>query len=60
MNDAGAINLAVASSSTRSAPSETGDTRPSSDMEKATGAAPASFAYFSLRTAAAWAVYEAR
>ena len=30
--------------------------RPSSDAEKATGAAPASFADFARRTAATWAV----
>jgi uncharacterized protein YbjT (DUF2867 family) len=34
--------------------------RPSSDVEKAAGAAPASFADFARRTAAAWAVPEAR
>ena len=34
--------------------------RPSSDVEKAVGAAPASFADFARRTAAAWAVQEAR
>jgi uncharacterized protein YbjT (DUF2867 family) len=34
--------------------------RPSSDVEKATGTAPASFADFARRTAAAWAVDEAR
>jgi uncharacterized protein YbjT (DUF2867 family) len=34
--------------------------RPNSDVEKATGAAPASFADFARRTAAAWAVDEAR
>jgi uncharacterized protein YbjT (DUF2867 family) len=34
--------------------------RPSSDVEKAAGAAPASFADFARRTAAAWAVGEAR
>jgi uncharacterized protein YbjT (DUF2867 family) len=34
--------------------------RPSSDVEKATGAAPASFADFARRTAAAWAVDQAR
>jgi hypothetical protein len=34
--------------------------RPDSDVEKATGAAPASFADFARRTAAAWAVDEAR
>jgi uncharacterized protein YbjT (DUF2867 family) len=34
--------------------------RPSSDVEKAAGAAPASFADFARRTAAAWAVKEAR
>jgi hypothetical protein len=59
VNDAGAINRALVSSST-SAPSESRDTRPSSDMEKATGGAPASFVDFALRTAAAWAVDEAR
>jgi hypothetical protein len=60
VNDTGAINPAVASSLTRSPPSESGDTRLSSDVEKATGAAPASLADFALRTAAAWAVDEAR
>ena len=34
--------------------------RPNSDVEKATGAAPTSFADFARRTAAAWAVDEAR
>ena len=34
--------------------------RPNSDVEKATGAAPASFADFARRTAAAWTVGEAR
>jgi uncharacterized protein YbjT (DUF2867 family) len=34
--------------------------RPNSDVEKATGATPASFADFARRTAAAWAVDEAR
>src|SRR6266851_2358256 len=34
--------------------------RPNSDVEKATGAAPASFADFARRTAAAWAVDVAR
>jgi uncharacterized protein YbjT (DUF2867 family) len=34
--------------------------RPNSDVEKATGAAPVSFADFARRTAAAWAVDEAR
>jgi uncharacterized protein YbjT (DUF2867 family) len=34
--------------------------RPSSDVEKATGAAPVSFADFARRTAAAWASGEAR
>src|SRR5260370_30749203 len=34
--------------------------RPNSDVEKATGAAPTSFADFALRTASAWAVDEAR
>ncbi len=34
--------------------------RPSSDVEKATGAAPASLADFARRTAAAWAADEAR
>ena len=34
--------------------------RPSSDVEKAAGTAPASFADFARRTAAAWAVQEAR
>ena len=34
--------------------------QPSSDVEKVTGAAPASFADFARRTAAAWAVDEAR
>ncbi|MDX6256482.1 MAG: hypothetical protein QOJ11_2816, partial [Frankiales bacterium] len=34
--------------------------RPNSDVEKAAGAAPASFADFARRTAAAWAVDEAR
>jgi uncharacterized protein YbjT (DUF2867 family) len=34
--------------------------RPSSDVEKTTGAAPASFADFARRTAAAWAVDVAR
>ena len=34
--------------------------RPSSDVKKATGAAPASFAEFAQRTAAAWAVDAAR
>jgi len=34
--------------------------RPSSDVEKATGAAPVRFADFARRTAAAWAVDEAR
>jgi hypothetical protein len=34
--------------------------RPSSDVEKVTGAAPVSFADFARRTAAAWAVDEAR
>jgi len=34
--------------------------RPSSDVEKASGAAPARFADFARRTAAAWAVGEAR
>jgi hypothetical protein len=34
--------------------------RPSSDVEKATGAAPASFADFARRTAAAWAPDAAR
>lgn len=34
--------------------------QPSSDVENATGAAPASFADFARRTAAAWAGDEAR
>lgn len=34
--------------------------RPNSDVEKATGTAPTSFADFARRTAAAWAVDEAR
>jgi nucleoside-diphosphate-sugar epimerase len=34
--------------------------RANSDVEKATGAAPASFADFARRTAAAWAVDQAR
>jgi uncharacterized protein YbjT (DUF2867 family) len=34
--------------------------RPNTNVEKATGAAPASFADFARRTAAAWAVDEAR
>jgi hypothetical protein len=34
--------------------------QPSSDVENATGAAPASFADFARRTAAAWAVDETR
>jgi hypothetical protein len=34
--------------------------RPNSDVEKATGAAPASFADFARRTAAAWTVDEGR
>jgi uncharacterized protein YbjT (DUF2867 family) len=34
--------------------------RPGSDGEKATGAAPGSFADFARRTAAAWAVDQAR
>jgi hypothetical protein len=34
--------------------------RPNSDVEKATGAAPASFADFARRAAAAWTVGEAR
>ncbi len=34
--------------------------RPTSDVEKATGAPPASFADFARRTAAAWAMDETR
>jgi hypothetical protein len=34
--------------------------RPGSDVEKVTGAAPASFADFARRTTAAWAVDEMR
>jgi hypothetical protein len=34
--------------------------RPSNDIEKATGAPPASFADFARRTAAAWAMDETR
>ena len=34
--------------------------RPNSDVKKATGAAPAHFADFARRTAAAWALDEAR
>ena len=34
--------------------------RPNSDVEKATGAPPASFADFARRTAAAWALDETR
>jgi uncharacterized protein YbjT (DUF2867 family) len=34
--------------------------RPGGDVERATGAAPASFADFARRTAAAWAVAETR
>lgn len=34
--------------------------RPNSDVEKATGTAPTSFADFAPRMAAAWAVDEAR
>jgi hypothetical protein len=34
--------------------------RPSGDIEKATGAPPASFADFARRTAAAWAMDETR
>jgi hypothetical protein len=36
------------------------DSRRNSDVEKATGMAPTTFADFARRTAAAWAVDEAR
>ena len=37
-----------------------GGSRPNSDVEKVTGTAPTRFADFARRTAAAWAVDEAR